>query len=417
MACALAVVSFESLAPWKDYSEKIICPTGQGLVGTVMQKQNSVWMTRVDNASPESFARAPGAKAWGINTAFGLPVPAAVIDPAADPPFAAICFYSLQIMGPSADMCNLLISAFRGFATDGPLLYERETSDVGTQTSTSESLDEDFSSPTSVSTSLGISRSSSSSISSINHPTYSSAGSVDMLLKAASSASEYKMESVVPHALSPSVHPAYANPVKVLHSHDGLPIVIVSFPYTYAPDDYMSHYLAHYDANYLPAHGHPIYVPQYPSVNAPGTPYNAYIATPGESTAPPPSLSREAVSMHAHHATPGLVPFPPNEALQHTLKNLAVDRTSGHPLPRTNGEQNSTPPVSSSPSSEPAAISPAVLDCQRFLPTDVLQRALDDLSSSRTQCSKRRRTDEPSHDCEEAPESAESPGDRTIDLT
>ena len=80
-------------------------------MGTIMQKQSSVWMTRVDEAAPQSFHRAAGAKALGINTAFGLPVPAAVIDPAADPPFAAVrpqadmFFYSASYNASRLSLC------------------------------------------------------------------------------------------------------------------------------------------------------------------------------------------------------------------------------------------------------------------------------------------------------------------------
>ena len=55
-----------------------------------MQSQQSVWMSRVDEASTETFVRAAGAKALGIRTAFGLPVPAAVVDPFATAPIAVV---------------------------------------------------------------------------------------------------------------------------------------------------------------------------------------------------------------------------------------------------------------------------------------------------------------------------------------
>lgn len=70
---AFSVVRSQNLQPWAAYSAEIAMPVGRGLPGLVIASGAPVWEKALHRRPSHEHPRAPGAKALGICTAFGVP--------------------------------------------------------------------------------------------------------------------------------------------------------------------------------------------------------------------------------------------------------------------------------------------------------------------------------------------------------
>jgi len=88
-----SVVKSPALQPWSAYSSETVFTPMVGLVGRIFATGSPIWERSLHRKSQHEYPRAPGAKALGIATAFGVPVG----DLGMQRP-GVICFYSTASM-------------------------------------------------------------------------------------------------------------------------------------------------------------------------------------------------------------------------------------------------------------------------------------------------------------------------------